>query len=262
MPADLISLTVVNGEPRVDSRLIAEQLGILHKNTRELIQEYLGDFEEFGKVPFETEASGKTNQPQKFVLLNEDQSYLLLTYAQNTEQARALKKRLVQSFGEHRRRQATPIPVFPITRQSERPRVAQLSTETINALAQIKADLGITEGFMTPRPVRHSPIDCLALFRAVVEDILAWRYPYSFAYGFDITGQGYLLIRLSDVMHHLTHIPHFQHFFGWMDGRDCYRIEKELRWSGLVKKAKPAPAVDGVRLNYCLKLSALRPQED
>lgn len=101
--SDLISLAIVDDEPRVDSRLIASQLGVLHKNTRELIQQYQTDFEEFGKVPFKTEASGKTNQQQKFALLNEDQSYLLLTYAQNTPQARELKKKLVRLFGEHRR---------------------------------------------------------------------------------------------------------------------------------------------------------------
>ncbi|MCP5197530.1 MAG: hypothetical protein H6974_12235 [Gammaproteobacteria bacterium] len=38
-----------------------------------------------------------------FALLNEDQSYLLLTYTQNTAQARELKKRLVRAFSEHRR---------------------------------------------------------------------------------------------------------------------------------------------------------------
>ncbi len=101
--SSLISLVVVDQEPRVDSRLLAEQLGVEHKATRQLILQYQADLEEFGKVPFEMEASGKTNQQQKFALLNEDQSYLLLTYSQNTEQARALKKRLVRAFGEQRR---------------------------------------------------------------------------------------------------------------------------------------------------------------
>lgn len=109
MSNDILVLTLVDGTPRIDSRLIAAELGVEHKNTRELIQKYLADFEEFGKVPFETEASGKTNQQQKFALLNEDQSYLLLTYAQNTEQARYLKMRLVRSFAEYRNPQRPQI---------------------------------------------------------------------------------------------------------------------------------------------------------
>lgn len=109
MSKDILVLTLVEGTPRIDSRLIAAELGVEHKATRQLIQQYLADFEEFGKVPFQMEASGKTNQQQKFALLNEDQSYLLLTYSQNTEQARQLKKRLVRSFAEYRKPQQVPL---------------------------------------------------------------------------------------------------------------------------------------------------------
>ena len=105
MPTDLIHLVTLEDEPRVDSRLIAEQLGVEHKNTRALIQQYQTDFEEFGQLPFETEVvnghQGGGN-PMRFYLLNEDQSYLLLTYVQNTAQARELKKRLVRSFSQCR----------------------------------------------------------------------------------------------------------------------------------------------------------------
>ncbi len=102
---NLISLAVVDGEPRVDSRLVAKQLGVKHQNTRELIEQYLSDFEEFGIIRFETGKPPKGSsggRPEKFYLLNEDQSYLLLTYSQNTEQARELKKRLVRAFGQQR----------------------------------------------------------------------------------------------------------------------------------------------------------------
>ena len=110
---DLISLVVVDQEPRVDSRLIADQLGVKHINTRELIEQYLSDFAEFGVCRFETEKPLQGSiggRPEKFALLNEDQSYLLLTYTQNTPQARELKKRLVRAFGERRRRLANPQP--------------------------------------------------------------------------------------------------------------------------------------------------------
>lgn len=113
---DLISLVVVDQEPRVDSRLIAEQLGVQHQNFRELIQNYQPDFEEFGILRFQTGEIKGRGQPEKYVLLNEDQSYLGLTYTQNTPQARDLKKRLVRSFGEHRRALTNP-PVDPLAAQ-------------------------------------------------------------------------------------------------------------------------------------------------
>lgn len=118
--SDLISLVVVDQEPRVDSRLIAKQLGVDHQNTRELIQQYQSDLEEFGLIRFETGAVKKEGargtKYEKFALLNEDQSYLVLTYTQNTPQARALKKRLVRAFGEQRKALANP-PIDPLAAQ-------------------------------------------------------------------------------------------------------------------------------------------------
>ncbi|MFZ1492453.1 MAG: Rha family transcriptional regulator [Candidatus Competibacter denitrificans] len=119
--ANVLPLAVIDGEPRIDSRLIASQLGTEHKNTRELIEQYQADFEEFGVCPFETAKPPKGSnggRPEKFALLNEDQSYLLLTYCQNTEQARDLKKRLVQAFSECRRQlQPTTKPAPKLTRE-------------------------------------------------------------------------------------------------------------------------------------------------
>jgi len=117
--SSLISLVVVDQEPRVDSRLIASQLGVEHQNTRELLQQYQTDFEEFGIIRFETGKIEGRGRPEKYALLNEDQSYLLLTYSQNTEQARELKKRLVRAFGEQRRAIALPAsPDLPLLESS------------------------------------------------------------------------------------------------------------------------------------------------
>jgi len=267
MPTDLIPLTVIDGEPRVDSRLIAEQLGVEHESFRKLVYQYQPDFEEFGQLRFEI---GVVNghqgggNPQKYVLLTEDQSYLGLTYTKNTEQSRALKKRLVRSFGDHRRRLANPTSLFfPVIRQSERPRPALLSSETINVLQRLKGDLDITGIIGLPsKPGNPDPLDSRALFTAVIDDLLHWRYPYAFAYGFSITGKSYFMIRISDVLHHLSNAPHFKDFFGMMDGKASRRIEQELHWGGWVKKIKPAPVVDGVRLNYRLELAPFRHPED
>ena len=102
---DAFTLTAVKAEPRIDSRLLAESLGTEHQSTFELLKEHRTDFEELGKVRFETGASpgSKTGQTERFALLNEDQSYLLLTYSRNTARTRQLKVKLVKAFGEARR---------------------------------------------------------------------------------------------------------------------------------------------------------------
>lgn len=93
-----ITLINANGEARVDSRLIAERIGNNHRSSFELIEEYLGDFQEFGIVRFETEKTGKRGRPARYALLNEDQCYLLLSYSDNTLEARKLKIGLVKAF--------------------------------------------------------------------------------------------------------------------------------------------------------------------
>lgn len=100
-----ITLTVKADESRVDSRLLAQRLGVLHKNSMELLERHLADFRELGIVPFQTEklpGSGR-GRSERFALLNEDQAYLLLTYSRNTAKTRALKVKLVQAFGSARK---------------------------------------------------------------------------------------------------------------------------------------------------------------
>ena len=105
MSSDL-TLAVVDGEPRVDSRIVATGLGVEHKATMQLIDKYSEQFQEFGQLPFEMEVvnghQGGGN-PAKFTLLNEDQAYFLMTLVRNTPQAVELKKRLVRAFAEARR---------------------------------------------------------------------------------------------------------------------------------------------------------------
>ncbi|WP_454862815.1 Rha family transcriptional regulator [Pseudomonas hormoni] len=101
-----ITLAQFKGEPRVDSRQLAEQLGNQHKNTVELIERYLGKFKEFGLLPFQTEAV-KTLESRgvkhlKFALLNEDQAFFLLALSRNTDRVVELKSSLIMAFREAR----------------------------------------------------------------------------------------------------------------------------------------------------------------
>lgn len=95
-------LITVKEEPRADTRLLAQHLGNQHKNVFEMVKNYKADFEQIGKVTFQTEAL-PSGQSEKFALLNEDQAYLLLTYSRNTPKVRALKVKMVQAFRDARR---------------------------------------------------------------------------------------------------------------------------------------------------------------
>lgn len=94
-----------DGEPRVDSRLLAVRLQVHHKNMMELIERYLSQLERFGILPFETEkleGSGR-GRPERYALLNEDQSYFLLSLSRNTDHVVSLKANLVEAFGKLRK---------------------------------------------------------------------------------------------------------------------------------------------------------------
>lgn len=99
-----ITLIQSKGEPRADSRTLAEQLGNDHDNVIQLLKKYPADFKQFGILRFETGVIKGRGQPEQFAHLNEDQCYLLLAYTRNTPKVRALKINLVKAFREARDR--------------------------------------------------------------------------------------------------------------------------------------------------------------
>lgn len=98
-------LTQIGNEPRVDSRLLADQLGNQHKNSMALIERYSEKFKEFGLLAFETEArlAGQHGGGDvRFALLNEDQAFFLLALSRNTDRVVELKASLIMAFREAR----------------------------------------------------------------------------------------------------------------------------------------------------------------
>ena len=92
--------------PRVDSRELAQRLGVKHKNTIELLDKHKADFLELGHLPFQTEVGYRAQgggKAERFALLNEDQAYLLLSLSRNTPRVVALKVKLVQAFSAARK---------------------------------------------------------------------------------------------------------------------------------------------------------------
>ncbi|MGU2125537.1 P63C domain-containing protein [Pseudomonas aeruginosa] len=105
MSNKVIQLVHSAGEARVDSRLIAEGLGIKHKYSFALIQKYASRFEELGSLPFQKEARARRaggGVVERFALLNEDQAYFLLSLSRNSDRVVDLKLRLVKAFRDAR----------------------------------------------------------------------------------------------------------------------------------------------------------------
>lgn len=96
----MIALIEKRGEARADSRLIAQALGNQHKATAQLIERYADQLKGFGVLPFEmAKPLGTTGgRPERYYLLNEDQSFFLLTLSRNTPRVVALKANLVTAF--------------------------------------------------------------------------------------------------------------------------------------------------------------------
>lgn len=86
------------GEPRIDSRVLAEHLGSQHRSVFALVTRYKDDFKQLGQVRFQIAAVKKVGErgakQHRFTMLNENQSYLLLTYSRNSKRVRALKVKL------------------------------------------------------------------------------------------------------------------------------------------------------------------------
>ncbi len=100
MLPDLLPIQSVNNVNVVDSRLIANELDIQHKNLYQAIKDNQTDIEEaFGRVLWETETLNTAGgmQQVKFAYLNEDQATYLMTLSRNTVQVKKLKLKLASS---------------------------------------------------------------------------------------------------------------------------------------------------------------------
>lgn len=100
---NLIQIEELNGVQVVDSRIIAEELGVEHRATLQVIEKYLSEIEsQFGQVAFEMQP-GYNNAPVRFAYLTEDQAIFIATLSRNSEQVVRFKARLVQAFQSARK---------------------------------------------------------------------------------------------------------------------------------------------------------------
>jgi phage regulator Rha-like protein len=116
--SNIITLTEKKHEARVDSRLLAKNLGIQPKNALALIDVNKPEFEEFGRLAFETRKGeplpqGGFAKATRYALLSEDQSYFLLALTRNTERTKHLKVELVKAFSRFRQHQQVTSDYLP-----------------------------------------------------------------------------------------------------------------------------------------------------
>lgn len=99
---NLISITQQGDTLVVDSRLIAERLGVGHGDWfRNTLLKYQTETEQaFGLLRFERGEIKGRGQPEKYSLLTEDQATFLMTLSRNTPEVVACKAALVKSFSE------------------------------------------------------------------------------------------------------------------------------------------------------------------
>ena len=100
------ALTTTTAEARIDSRLLAKQLGNKHKAVLTLLDRYLTTFKTHGQLTFKKEVGSRKQgggNAERYALLNENQAYFLLNLSRNTEIVVALKSRLITAFSEARR---------------------------------------------------------------------------------------------------------------------------------------------------------------
>jgi phage regulator Rha-like protein len=97
-----ITLANVKGQLLVDSRIVADNLGVQHDNFIQTITTYRSQIEELGVFRFETEkpVKGSTGRPQRFCYLNENQSVFVMTLSRNTAQVVQFKLSLVKAFSK------------------------------------------------------------------------------------------------------------------------------------------------------------------
>jgi phage regulator Rha-like protein len=143
IPMNEITIIEVSGNLVVDSRIIAEQLDIQHRNLIGTIKKHQATIEgNFGGVAFKTEAetntaSGQTNQVV-FCYLNEDQATFIMTLSRNTEKVIKCKVGLVKAFSYQKRRLENPVDRALYNELAQR--IAKLEIQSAPALPRANVD--------------------------------------------------------------------------------------------------------------------------
>ncbi|TXK52339.1 hypothetical protein FVR03_01095 [Pontibacter qinzhouensis] len=95
----LLQIQTINDVQVIESTIMANELGIKHKNLLETITKYQPEIEEaFGAIAFQTRPLPNGGKPLTLAYLTEDQSIFISTLSRNSERVVQFKTSLVQSF--------------------------------------------------------------------------------------------------------------------------------------------------------------------
>lgn len=130
-----------DGTLTTTSEVIADGVGIQHKNVLETIRKNQADFEEFGRVAFETRTRQTAGGAQKttIAVLNREQSMFAMTLFRNTPVVVDFKKRLIKAFIELERQVAPQAPALPQDYASALRELAASVEEKEKAQAELEA---------------------------------------------------------------------------------------------------------------------------
>jgi phage regulator Rha-like protein len=106
IPQRDLEVIEVEGENRMDSRLIARELNIEHEVFMRTCSKYQERLEHFGVIRFENgkpQKGSKGGRPEVFALLNENQSLFAITFSRNTEEVLDSKEAIITAFSEARK---------------------------------------------------------------------------------------------------------------------------------------------------------------
>jgi phage regulator Rha-like protein len=102
MTTNILQVIESNGDLVIDSRLIADTLGIEHRAFMQTMKRYQDRIESrFGVITFEMSKpieGSLGGRPEKFALLTESQATALMTFSKNTDQVIDCKLNLVAAF--------------------------------------------------------------------------------------------------------------------------------------------------------------------
>lgn len=98
-----LEVVQVNGESRMDSRLIAKRMDLDPSNFLELLRKYQAELEKLGILPFETGEIKGRGQPEKYAMLNYDQAAFAIMLSRNTPEVVDAKLDITIAFAKARK---------------------------------------------------------------------------------------------------------------------------------------------------------------
>jgi len=89
-----------NGQPAVSQHTLAQNANTEEKSIQQLIRSHKTELEKFGKVKFDeiVVKAGNGSTKRKLYYLNEQQSYLFITFLKNTKVVKEFKIQLIKEF--------------------------------------------------------------------------------------------------------------------------------------------------------------------